>query len=59
MKAMITIGILVGGTIGGGIGNMMDHQSFFALGLGGWSILLTLVGSLAGIWAGYKIGKLY
>ena len=53
MKALYTISILVFGTIGGGLGNLLDHQSFFAFGLGGWSILLTAVGSFGGIWVVY------
>lgn len=55
MKTLIWIGILVGGTIGGWIGALMTHGNWFSL----TSILLSGVGSLAGIWAGYKIGKYY
>ena len=57
MKLMILIGITVFGTIGGGLGNLLDHQSFFGFGLGGWSILLSTIGSFVGIWAGYKAGQ--
>ena len=53
MKLMVWLGIFVGGAIGGGIGATFDG------GLGMWSILLSTVGSLAGLWAGYKLGKLY
>ena len=56
MKLMIWIGIFVGGTIGGWIGAAaFDHGNW----LGGWSILLSGVGSLVGIWAGYKISQNY
>lgn len=58
-KAMIWIGIFVGGAIGSGLGNLLDHQSFFSLtNFGGWNIILSAVGSIAGIWAGYKASRL-
>ena len=50
MKLMITTGI-----VGGWLGALMDGGNW----LGGWSILLSGVGSLVGIWAGYKAGKYY
>ena len=53
MKLMIWIGITVGGTAGGLLGAAFDG------GFGLWSILLTTIGSFAGLWAGYKIGKAY
>lgn len=60
MKLMIFLGITVGGAFGGGIGNLLDHQSFFNLtNFGGWVILFSTIGSFAGIWAGYKVGKNY
>ena len=55
MKLMIWIGITVGGTLGGWIGALMTHGNWFSL----TSILLGGVGSLAGIWLGYKLGKEY
>jgi len=52
MKALIYIGITVGGVTGGLIGAKFDG------GLGGWSLLLGgLFGPLIGLFAGYKIGK--
>ena len=58
MKFMISLGIIIGATLGGGIGNLLDHTSFFSLtNFGGWSILMSTVGSLVGIWAGYKAGQ--
>jgi uncharacterized protein YcfJ len=55
MKLMIWVGILVGGTVGGLIGAVLDRGNM----LGVWSIVLSTVGSLAGVWAGYKLGKAY
>lgn len=58
MKLMIFLGITIGGAIGGGFGNLLDHQSFFSMtNLGGWTILLSMIGSLVGIWAGYRAGQ--
>jgi len=53
MKLMIWTGIILGGAIGGLAGAMLDG------GLGLWSVLLSTVGSLVGIWAGYKLAKAY
>lgn len=52
-KAMIWFGITVGGTVGGWLGGLLDHGNW----LGGWSILFGAIGSIAGIWAGYKISR--
>lgn len=60
MKSMICLGVLIFGTIGGSIGNIFDHQSPFNLfAFGGWSILMSTIGSFVGIWAGYKVSKKY
>lgn len=53
MKLMIFIGITVGGLVGGWLGGLMDHGNM----LGGWSILFSGIGSLVGIWAGYKVAQ--
>lgn len=53
MKLMIFIGILVLGTLGSWLGSMLDGGNWFGL----WSILLGAVGSLFGVWAGYKAGQ--
>lgn len=53
MKLMIWIGIMVGGAVGGLAGMPLDG------GFGLWSILFSTIGSLAGVWAGYKIYKRY
>ena len=55
MKLLIYVGLTIGGFIGGWLGAAMDHGNYF----GAWSILLGGVGSLVGIWAGFKIGKNY
>jgi hypothetical protein len=53
MKTLIYIGIVVGGLIGGYVGSLLDGGNPFGV----WGILLGAVGSFAGIWAGYKLGK--
>lgn len=53
MKLMISLGLLIGGTIGGWIGELMTKGNWFSM----TSILLSGVGSIVGIWAGYKIAK--
>ncbi len=54
MKLMIFLGIIVGGAIGGWLGAaLLDHGNW----LGGWSLLLSTAGSLAGIWVGYRMGQ--
>jgi hypothetical protein len=55
MKAMIWIGIAIGGTLGSWIGAALAHGNWMSAA----SILLGAAGSIAGIWAGYKIGKEY
>jgi hypothetical protein len=52
MKTFIWVGIVVGGLVGGGIGSLLDHGNM----LGAWSLILSTIGSLAGIWAGYVAG---
>lgn len=51
---MILIGISFGGLIGGWLGAaLLDGGNWF----GGWSILLSTIGSFVGLWAGYKVGQ--
>ena len=50
---MIMLGAGVGGTIGGYLGSLMDHGNFFGV----WGILLSTIGGVAGIWAGYKMSS--
>lgn len=52
MKALIYIGIFVGGLIGSYVPVLFGQSAFsFA------SILAGGAGSLVGIWAGYKLGQ--
>lgn len=53
-KLYIYIGIFIGGLLGGWLGAAMDHGNFLGL----WSILSGTIGTLAGIWAGYKLGNI-
>lgn len=53
MKLMIFLGVGAVGTLGSWLGALMDHGNW----LGGWSLLLGTIGSLAGIWVGYKAGQ--
>ena len=49
-KSVIYIGATIGGSLGGFLGGLIDHSL-----LGLWSIIFSLIGGLAGIWAAYKI----
>jgi len=53
MKKFIYLGLTVGGFLGGWLGSMFDGGNM----LGVWGIVLGTLGSLAGIWAGYKLGR--
>ena len=53
MKLMIFLGVGIFGTLGGWLGAAIDHGNW----LGGWSILLSVIGSFFGIWAGYKAAQ--
>ena len=55
MKTLIFLGITVGSIIGTSIGMKFDHGN----ALGFWSITLGGVGSILGIWAGFKVGRNY
>ena len=50
-KGLIYLGSGVGGTIGGYVGGLLDHGNYFGL----WSIIISAVGGLAGIYVAYKI----
>ena len=56
MKLMISIGIFVVGTLGGYLGSLIDGGSSL---IGLWSLLLGTIGSLAGIWVGYKAAQYF
>ena len=49
-KSVIYIGATVGGFVGGVLGGMIDHSM-----LGLWSIILSVIGGIAGILAAVKI----
>lgn len=53
MKLMIIIGITVFSFIGAWMGAFITHGDYFS----GWSILLGIVGSFFGVWAGFKAGQ--
>lgn len=50
-KTIIYIGAGVGGAIGGYLGSLIDNGNILGL----WGILFSLIGGIAGIWAGVKI----
>jgi hypothetical protein len=52
MKKFIYLGMTVIGGVGGWLGSLMDHSGF-----GLWGFMLGTVGSVVGIWAGYKVGR--
>ncbi len=51
LKTCVWIGIIVGGLVGGAIGSVLDHGNMLGL----WSILISAVGSIVGIFIGYKL----
>lgn len=53
MKFLISVSVVVFGSLGGWLGGLMDSGNAF----GGWSILFGTIGSFLGIWIGYKAGK--
>lgn len=50
-KTVIYIGAGIGGAAGSYLGSLLDHGNM----LGVWSILIGLVGGIAGIWAAVKL----
>jgi len=52
MKMLIWIGAGVGGAVGGWLGSLLDGNM-----LGIWSILLSTIGGIAGIYAAYKLNQ--
>lgn len=50
---MIFLGIFIGSSAGAWLGSSLDRGNFLGL----WSILLSGVGSIAGIYIGYKIAQ--
>ncbi|MDL2342364.1 MAG: hypothetical protein QFB87_04785 [Patescibacteria group bacterium] len=56
MKLMISLGIFVVGALGGYLGSLLDGGSSL---LGTWSLVLSTIGSFAGIWVGYKAAQYF
>lgn len=52
-KTYIWIGIVAGGLVGGWLGGVLDHGTMLGL----WSIVLSGVGSIVGIFVGYRLGN--
>lgn len=55
MKLLIWVGLTAGGLLGSWLGSLADGGNFFGL----WGLTGSTVGSLVGIWAGYKLAKWY
>jgi uncharacterized membrane protein YeaQ/YmgE (transglycosylase-associated protein family) len=55
MKIIISFSIFIFSSIGGWIGQTIDHGNW----LGGWSILLSIIGAFMGVWIGYKGSKYF
>ncbi|MDB5169871.1 MAG: hypothetical protein JWN82_267 [Candidatus Saccharibacteria bacterium] len=53
MKLLITVGLVVFGSLGAWLGGALDHGNI----LGPWLLLFSTLGSFVGIWVGYKAGK--
>lgn len=50
-KTLIYIGASIGGIVGGLIGAKLDHGNIFGV----WSIILSTIGGLGGIYIAYKL----
>lgn len=55
VKATIYVFVVLGSLIGGAIGTNIDNGNMFGI----WSIFLSGIGGIFGIWAGYTINKNY
>ena len=53
MKSLVWIGLIVGSTAGGMAPELWGGNVF-----SGWGVALSTLGGLAGIWAGYKLGRM-
>lgn len=51
-KKFVWIGLFVGSTVGGMVPGLWGAGLF-----SGWGVLFSLLGGLAGIWAGFKAGQ--
>ena len=53
LKTFVWIGLFVGSTVGGMVPELWGGSAF-----GGWSLVLSMLGGFAGIWGGYKLGRM-
>lgn len=53
IKTLIFIGMMIGSIIGGYIPSLWGADIFSM-----WSLVLSAVGGLLGIWAGFKLGNM-
>jgi hypothetical protein len=51
-KGLIWIGAIVGSTLGGLLPSLW-HAPFWSM----WGLVLSTIGGLAGIWAGWKVSR--
>jgi hypothetical protein len=54
MKLMIYVGASIGGLVGGYLPILLLHAD----ALSGWSLLSGFVGTMLGLWAGYKVSQM-
>lgn len=52
-KTLVTLGAIVGGIVGAYLPQLWGDTDLFS----GWSILLSVIGGITGIWLGYVVAK--
>lgn len=55
VKSIVYVFLIFGSLIGAAIGTNIDGGNMFGI----WSIILSGVGGILGVWAGYTINKNY
>jgi len=55
MKLMISVGLLIGSTLGSWIGSLVSQGNWFSPA----SIILSSIGAFGGIWGGYVVYRDY
>lgn len=53
MKIIMSISIIIFSSLGGWIGQIMDHGNW----LGGWGIIFGTIGGFIGIWIAFKANQ--
>lgn len=53
-KTLIWAGLVIGSSLGSYLPTLFGQDMF-----SGWAILWSAIGSILGVWAGYKIGQNY